>query len=80
MARMEEAIGIPLNFLPSPVLSDVWPFSQEDLPICGRQSSTTVAMHSRQSAFWKRCWLASVHGQVTLPGWARGDMVGEHIS
>lgn len=73
MARMEGVIGIPLSLLPSPVLSDVWPFSQEDLPTCGRQSSSTVTVQMRQSAFWKRCWLASVHGQVTLPAWARGD-------
>lgn len=73
MARMDGAIGIPFSFLASPVLSDIRPFSQEDLPICGRQSSSAVAMHMRQSTLWKRCWLASVHGQVTLPGWTRGD-------
>lgn len=44
MARMEGAIGIPFSFLPSPALSDVWLFCQEDLPI-----SSTVAMHMRQS-------------------------------
>lgn len=51
MVRIEEGIGVPFSFLPSSVLSDIWPVSQEDLPICGSQPSSAVATYMRQSTF-----------------------------